>query len=88
MSWKYNLAAGGLLKLAFDFIVSLSSWPESQEFGCCVFIVFLLTEASTGSPVIRITSYPVYVFRWVKAFLCLTVLFSSVAFVVDAFNQH
>lgn len=87
MSWKYNLAAGGLLKLAFDFIVSLSSWPESQEFGCCVFIVFLLTEASTGSPVIRITSSPVYVFRWVKAFLCLTVLFSSVAFVVDAFNQ-
>lgn len=32
-SWKYNLAAGDLLKLAFDFIVSLSSWPGSRELG-------------------------------------------------------
>lgn len=85
MSWKYNLAVGGLLRLAFNSLCLFDPGLKAQEFGCCVFIIFLFTSASTGSAV---SSYPVCVFRLVKAFLCLTVLFSSVAFVVDTFNQH
>ena len=88
MSWKYNLAVGGLLRLAFNSLCLLDPGLKAQEFRCCVFVIFLFTSASTRSAVITSRSYPVCVFRLVEAFLCLTVLFSSVAFVVDAFNQH
>ena len=74
------------MRLAFDSSCLFHPGLRAREFGCYVFI-FFFASAPTGSPVITTTSYPVCVFQLVKAFLCLTVFFSSVAFVVDAFNQ-
>lgn len=89
MSWKYSLAAGGLLRLAFNssclFGPGLRAQSSDAAFSSSSFAHQLLLDCLSSQA--RLILF-VCVFRLVKAFLRLTVLFSSVAFVVDAFNQH